>query len=499
MSLPSIIDALDAPSLFQPFFAGESWRVWRSVLKGAFALPMTDDEIELFRTVAERDPPRKRVKELWAIGGRRAGKDSVASLLAAYAAGFVDYDDLLRPGEKATVMCLANDRDQAKIVLGYTRAYFERINLLRDLVERETTTGLLLSTGSEIVIATSSFRAVRGRTVALAVFDECAFWQSEESANPAEEIYAALRPGLLTIPTSMLIGISSPHKRSGLLYEKFKASYGRDDDRVLVVRAPSQVFNPTIPSEEIEDALARDPAKNRAEYLSEWRDDIASYLPRELIEASVDRGVLVRPREAGKRYVAFVDAASGVGEDSYCLGVAHREPNDRVVLDCLREIRPRFDPASATAELAEILKSYGLVKVVGDRWALNWIADAFRRHGVTYENTERDRSAIYGEALPLFTSGRGRLLDNPQIVAQLANLERKTTSTGRDVINHPDRAGHHDDAANAVCGALVLASAGPQPMMISDELMAWARIRGVMRVANECGFPTDICRAGSDS
>jgi hypothetical protein len=81
---------------------------------------------------------------------------------------------------------------------------------------------------------------------------------------------------------------------------------------VLVVRAPSQVFNPTIPDEEIEDALARDPAKNRAEYLSEWRDDIASYLPRELIDAAVDRGVLVRPRETGKHYHAFVDAASGV-------------------------------------------------------------------------------------------------------------------------------------------------------------------------------------------
>jgi hypothetical protein len=39
----------------------------------------------------------------------------------------------------------------------------------------------------------------------------------------------------------------------------------------------------------------------------------------------------------------------------------------KVVLDCLREIKPRFDPATATFELAEIVKSYGLVKVTGDR------------------------------------------------------------------------------------------------------------------------------------
>jgi len=475
MTAPStIIDALDAPTLFQPFFSGSSWATWRAVLKGAFALPMTAAEIELFRSVAERDPPGKRVKELIIIAGRRAGKDSVASLLGGYSAGFVDYAGLLRPGEKATVMCLASDRDQAKIVLNYTRAYFERIDLLRDLVERETATGLELSTGAEIIIATSSFRAVRGRTIALAILDEIAFWKDETSANPAEEVYAALRPALLTLPDSMLIGISSPHRRSGLLYEKWRESYGKDDERVLVVRAASQVFNPTIPDEEIADALARDPAKNRAEYLSEWRDDIASYLPRELIEASVDPGVLVRPREAGKSYHAFVDAASGVGEDSYCLGLAHREPNDRVVLDCLREIRPRFDPTSATAELAGIVKSYGLAKVTGDRYALNWVAEAWGRCGITYENTERDRSAIYGEALPLFTSGRARLIDNPRIVAQLANLERKTTATGRDVIGHPERSGHHDDAGNAACGAMVLAAAQPRPMIISDDLMAWA-------------------------
>jgi hypothetical protein len=96
-------------------------------------------------------------------------------------------------------MCLASDRDQARIV---TRAYFDRIDLLRDLVERETANGLELSTGAEIIISTSSFRAVRGRTIALAILDECAFWRDEASANPAEEVYAALRPGLLTIPGS---------------------------------------------------------------------------------------------------------------------------------------------------------------------------------------------------------------------------------------------------------------------------------------------------------
>ena len=72
----------------------------------------------------------KPVKELWVIAGRRAGKDSVASAVATYIAVTVDYKAHLRPGERATVLCLACDRDQAKIVHKYIRGYFEQMPLL---------------------------------------------------------------------------------------------------------------------------------------------------------------------------------------------------------------------------------------------------------------------------------------------------------------------------------------------------------------------------------
>ena len=75
-----------------------------------------------------------------------------------------------------------------------------------------------------------------------------------------------------------------------------------------------------------------------------------------------------------------------------------------------------------------------------------------------YKHSERDRSAIYSDALPLFTSGRARLLDNPKLVMQIANLERRTASGGRDRIDHPERG--HDDLSNSACGALALLSCG---------------------------------------
>jgi hypothetical protein len=62
----------------------------------------------------------------------------------------------------------------------------------------------------------------------------------------------------------MLIGISSPYRCGGLLDEKWKAHYGRNDDGVLVIRAPSRVLNPTLDPKIIGDALERNTAVARA-------------------------------------------------------------------------------------------------------------------------------------------------------------------------------------------------------------------------------------------
>jgi hypothetical protein len=451
----NIVEAMGDPNLFGAWFSGPSWSTWRAVLKGAFCLPMDAGELKLFRAVAERDPPKHRVREVWAIVGRRGGKDSVASAIAAYSAAFVDYGRVLRPGEAASVMCLAVDKAQASIIQKYTAAYFAQVPLLRGLVKRETGDGVELKTGAELSVLASNFRNVRGRSIACVVMDEVAFWRSETTANPDTETYQALVPSLATIPGSMLIGISTPYRRAGLLWQKHKDYFGQDDDDVLVVAGPSRVFNPTLPQKIVDDALKRDPAAARAEWLAEWRDDIAAFLSRELIEAAVDRDVVVRPPQPNTDYHAFADPSGGIS-DAFSCAVAHREADGSCVLDCLHEVLAPFDPAVATREIAATLKAYGITKVIGDRYSAQWVVGEMSRNGVTYEASERDRSALYADFLPLLTSGRARLLDSPRLVGQLANLERKVSPMGRDRIDHP--AGAHDDLSNSAAGALVLAA-----------------------------------------
>jgi hypothetical protein len=454
----TIVNALDDERLFKPWFRGDSWNNWRAILKAAYALPMSPAEVEFFRSVAGgREPPRSQVRELWLICGRRAGKDSIASVIAAHSAALFDQQDRLRQGERALIACLAVDRNQSRIILDYIKSYFVDIPMLASLVKRSTAIGFQLHNSIDIEVSTNSFRSIRGRPFALAILDECAYYMSENSATPDLELYKAIVPGMATLPNSMLVGISSPYRRSGLLFQKHKDHFGRDGD-VLVIQAPTTLLNPTIDPAIVARALEADPAAARSEWLAEFRADISGYLDLEVIEASVDRGVVVRPPVRGITYRSGADPSGG-SRDSFTAAIAHDE-DGLAVLDCLVEIKAPFNPTSATEQIAQTLKSYGITETVGDKYAAEWVVDAFAKCGITYQHSERDRSKIYADALPIFMSGRARLLDNPRLVNQFASLERRTSPIGRDRIDHGPAG--MDDLANSAALAMVLA-ASPEP------------------------------------
>ena len=90
-----------------------------------------------------------------------------------------------------------------------------------------------------------------------------------------------------------------------------------------------------------------------------------------------------------------------------------------------------------------------------------------RRHGIDYQLSETPKSDIYRDALPLFNAGRAQLLDLKRLVNQLCSLERRTARGGRDLIDHPQYPGAHDDLANAVCGAFVMLERDRRPQLIS--------------------------------
>ena len=108
--------------------------------------------------------------------------------------------------------------------------------------------------------------------------------------------------------------------------------------RILVAFGTSRDFNVSLSQVIIDREVARDPVRNEAEYLSIWRDDIASFISRDIVESCIGDYVEL-PCEPGITYVFFIDPATGAdGGNSYAMCVAHRA-GDVIVIDALREVR----------------------------------------------------------------------------------------------------------------------------------------------------------------
>jgi hypothetical protein len=160
---------------------------------------------------------------------------------------------------------------------------------------------------------------------------------------------------------------------------------------------------------------------------------------------------------AGVAYRAFVDPSGG-SEDAMTLAIAHgsTRPDERVIVDAVREVRPPFSPSAVVDDFAALLQRYRISKVVGDHYGGEFVKEPFRRHGISYEVCKQPKSDLFRDMLPLLNSGQITLPQNDRLIAQIVGLERRVSRGGKDSIDHAP--GAHDDLANAVSGVVAVAS-----------------------------------------
>lgn len=443
----TILDLMTDPQLFGQQFNSDSWANWRTLLAGFYGLPLADSELAAWQHLTQRkDAPGAPHDELWLAIGRRGGKTNAAGLLAVFEACFQDYSDRLAPGEWATVAVLAADRKQARTAFRYISGLLNQNPMLARLIVRETTESIELSNRTVIEVTTASSRSTRGYTYAAVIADELAFWpSSEDSANPDFAVLDAVRPGLATLD-GKLFCLSSPYARRGALWEAYRRYFGKAGP-ILVAQAPTRTMNPSLPQRVVDQALERDPASASAEYLAQFRNDIAAFISRDLVDNCTRRSPLILPRRPGITYRGFVDVAGG-GADEYTMSISHKE-GERVVIDGVWS--EHGDPAAITGRYAAILRGYGISTITGDRYAAEWPRQEYRKHGITLEPSDKNRSELYLEFLPMLQTGAVELAPDAKALTQLAMLERRMARNGRDTVNHPP--GGHDDRANALAGA----------------------------------------------
>jgi hypothetical protein len=455
----------------------ESWATWRIFWKSVFALHMMDEERTIFaKFTGGRDVPTLPVQEAWQLIGRRGGKSRNAGLAASWLAVSRDYRTILAPGEIGVIPVIAADRRQARQVLNYLKGIC-RLPAFEPYVIRELSNSVEFTTGVTVEIATASYRTTRGYTIPAIVADEVAFWRSDDSAEPDTEVLDALRGGMLTVADPLLLVLSTPYARRGELYKAHQEYFGKNVPDILVWNADTLSMHG---GSKVERFVARkfeaDPVVAASEYGQGgsvvFRADVESFVDASAIAAVTAEKCFERTPDVDEegrpnyRYFAFTDPSGG-SQDAWTLAIAHLE-EDIPTLDVARERIPPFSPAAVVADYSTLLRSYGVSDLEGDHYGGDFPRELFRQRGITYRTSEKSKSDLYKEWLPLLNAGRMNLLDLQRLKAQFCNLERRVERSGKDSIDHAP--GGHDDIANAVAGVLVRASQKRAPSSVRFAL-----------------------------
>ena len=316
---------------------GPSWANWRVMLIAAMGEELTAEERKTFtRFTGRKHEPGERIEEALFLIGRRGGKDRAIAALAAYLAALVDWTGVLARGETGLLLCIGADQRQAKVQRDYIEGVFDASPMLSALVVNRTADSIELSNGIVIEVRAASFRRLRGVTCLAIIASEAAFWRDESSANADVEILNAVRPALSTTGGPLIL-ITTPYARRGVVWDTHRQHYGaKGDPLVLVAQGTTRDFNPTLSQKVVDRALERDPAAAAAEYLAQFRTDIASFVAQEAVEGCVIPGRHELPPMTGTTYVAFTDPSGG-SSSAFTLAIAHRNKDGHVVLDAVRE------------------------------------------------------------------------------------------------------------------------------------------------------------------
>jgi hypothetical protein len=444
-------------------FGSPTFWPWKVVAKLIDGLRLTEPRgVDLYRECTGRTAlPTEPVRRLILLAGRRAGKDRFLSAVAVWRAALcVDWRQHQSAGEGAVVILLGADKKQAAILRRYCEGLLRAPMLAAELT-RATGEVTEFKNGASLEVATNDARLVRGRSAIAVLGSECCHWKTDEhAASSDEEVVGAAEPSMAMCPDGglLLLG-SSVHRKRGYMYRKYRELYGNDESESESVCwfAPSAVMNPKLPAHVVDRALAEDAHKARAEYLNVWREDLAEFLPLDVVEACTDWGVHERAPQPNVRYLAYDDAAGGTGKDSYALVVSHTEPDGSEMIDAVRERKPRFVPAQVIGEYAALLKSYGISEVWGDKFAGGFHADEWARNGIAFRAAPFTTSENYLRSLPALLARRVRLLDNATLRNQLTSLERRVGASDKETVSHPQHANAHDDVAAAVGGVIATA------------------------------------------
>ena len=496
---------------------GASWNAWKAIIAASYGLPLSPERLKIFERVAgyPYDPPKGGYKIIEAICAIQSGKTQVAATLVGFEGMFPEVAPDTRDGTYTnlrSVLVAQDARGVTRTMLARVRAVLRSVPAFAAQIASDTADAITLKNGVQIGAWPCRPEAVRGVRANFACADELAFFKDSVSGRgTSHEMVSVLMDRLVTTRGRLWI-ITSPWAEHGKAWELYRDFFGKakesKDARILVLRAPLMLLNPTVDPADLERKRLLDPLAARADIDAEFIGTQDTLLDRKMLEACTDETATMRAPNRGTKYFATFDAATGgtsTAGDRATWSIAHYEMRDgRIVAvqDVIDGMYPPFDPATAIRAAAMRYGPYGVTRSYGDAYASGsnggFLASEFKKYGITYEVLKKNRSEIYLDLLPIINSGSCVLLNHPEMLRELRNLERRILPSGVDRVDHPRRVGGHDDFANVAASALVLAHArGVKPTDMGPVMTFRMSFDG-QGVVSTIGRPIGDAPQGSD-
>jgi hypothetical protein len=374
---------------------------------------------------------------VWCLG-RRSGKSTMAAVAAIYMA-FCQEDYFkrkVRRGENYYVTTIANDLKQAKIALDFIRQLLINSPLEQEIV-RETAFDITLSNNCVFQAIPASARASRGKAIAMAIFDECAFGIEGDANRGTKALFDAISPSIAQFaPYSKILELSSPWIADGAFHDHFIQAKSGEFKGMMAKQISTWDINPGLPfnCDFLENARKKDEETFWVEFGGQFRNNNSALVAPEIVDAAVnkDRTTALPQRDLMGSYVLALDPArGGKGRDAYVACIVHYE-GDRLIVDKFHEFEANFEIAGKKeVNIAEVEfwiteqhRMFDFESIILDQYnsasTIQSLSKSFPISELTWSVSTKMKA--FGKLKELLNSGLIELPYHKEAIKQLKNL-----------------------------------------------------------------------------
>ncbi len=398
----------------------------------------------------------REAQDITLIVGRRSGKShKVASLVLVYETLCGDHKSRVGSDrQEAISLMVAQDLMTAKAnVRQFLLDVIESSPIgkreleSKSLGKNESVTADQIRLKSGLIMVGPPTIKLRGQAISVCAMDEVAFWPTDrESANPDWEVEAAIKPAQMQFaPFQKIIKTSTPWIETGLLWQASQiGTYGchledaekrQAHEHTLVLHAPTAaMMNPHTTRVFLTKERAKDPITFDREYLANFSKSKSGFLNMAMLRSAVDSGVAHRLPKVGLQYIATLDPAFRRDAFTFCIG--HLE-GGAWYQDWIQSWRGTSEfplrPGLVLREISTTCKVYGVRMVTSDQHHSDSLIELGQGVGLTitsnpYDNTLKGK--MWGDFNSYLHQNKMHLLDHPEMLEELAKMERKLTQYG---------------------------------------------------------------------